>query len=89
MKEYLSHVIKRGKENQTVEIKRRIKLTWIAFGKLSHIVKIPDIPINLKRTVSNASILPVTTYGLETKALTKKYTNNLSIMGHGTGNARR
>jgi len=47
--EYLGHFIKMVKENQTAEIKRRIKLTWIAFGKLSHIVKNPDIPINLKR----------------------------------------
>jgi len=39
-----------------------------------------DIPINLKRKVFNACILPVATYGLETKALTKKYTNNLRIM---------
>jgi len=68
-----------GKENQTAEIKRRIKLTWIAFGKLN-IVKNPDIPINLKRKIFNACILPVATYGLETKALTKKYTNNLRIM---------
>jgi len=49
----------------------RIKLTWTAFEKLSHIVKNPsDIPINLKQRVFKACILPVATYGLETKALT-------------------
>jgi len=30
-------------------------------------------------SVFNARILPFATYGLETKALTKKYTNNLRI----------
>jgi len=33
---YLGHTIKTGKENQTAEIKRRKRLSWAAFGKLSY-----------------------------------------------------
>lgn len=32
---YLGHTLKIGKENQTAEIKRRIRLAWVAFGKLN------------------------------------------------------
>lgn len=31
---YLGHTIMHGKENRSLEIKRRIALTWTAFGKL-------------------------------------------------------
>lgn len=41
----------------------------------SHLVKNSDISINLKQQVFNRCILPVV--GFETKAVTKKYTNNL------------
>jgi len=34
---YLGHIINLGKENQTAEVTRRVKLTWAAFGKLKHI----------------------------------------------------
>jgi len=63
---YLGHNIKKGKDNQSAEITRRVGLTWAAVGRLSYILREPKIPINLKRMVYNTCILPVTTYGLET-----------------------
>ncbi|XP_050306283.1 uncharacterized protein LOC126743296 [Anthonomus grandis grandis] len=66
---YLGHCIKLGKENQTAEINRRIRLTWAATGKLSHVLRNETIPINLKRKVFNACLLPVMIYGMETMTL--------------------
>lgn len=77
---YLGHSIRVGKENQTAELKRRIRLTWIAFGKMNYIFRNNDIPINLKRKVFDTCILPVATYGLETMAITKKSANQLRVM---------
>lgn len=74
---YLGHSIKLGKENQTTEITRRIGLTWAAFGKLGFILKNLAMPINLKRKVYESCILPVTTYGLETTAITQKSASRL------------
>lgn len=77
---YLGHTIKIGKENQSAEIRRRIRLTWAAFGKMKHILRNGTIPINLKRKVFDTCIMPVATYGLETMAMTKKTANRLRIM---------
>lgn len=78
---YLGHTIRIGKENQTAEIIRRIRLTRMAFGNMKYIIfKNGDIPINLKRKVFDTCILPVATYGLETMALTKKTANQLRVM---------
>ncbi|XP_050310861.1 uncharacterized protein LOC126746595 [Anthonomus grandis grandis] len=74
---YLGHCIKLGKENQTAEINRRVRLTWAATGKLSHVLRNETIPINLKRKVFNACLLPVMTYGMETMTLTVKSANKL------------
>ncbi|XP_030746034.1 uncharacterized protein LOC115874876 [Sitophilus oryzae] len=46
---YLGQMIKLKKENQTAEIKRRVRLAWAAFGKLSYILqkkKISTVPQN-------------------------------------------
>lgn len=75
----LGHIIKLGKDNQRAEIIRRIGLTWAAFGKLSRILRDPKISINLKRTVYNTCVLPVSTYGLETTTLTRSTANKLRI----------
>lgn len=76
---YLGHIIKNEKENQTLEIKRRIQQTWAAFGKLSFIFKDKNIPIYLKRKTYDSCILPVATYGLETMAMTKKVAEQLRV----------
>lgn len=76
---YLGHIIKNGKENQLAEIKRRIKLTWAAFGKLSFILKDKNIPMHLKRKTYDSCILPVATYGLETMAITRKTAEELRV----------
>ena len=76
---YLGHNITLGKENQRAEITRRIALAWAAFGKLTYILKNPEVPINLKRKVYNSCILPVATYGLETMALTVKSASRLRV----------
>lgn len=49
---YLGHEITIGRENQTHEIKKRIGLTWTAFGKLRNVFK-TDISTCLKRNVYN------------------------------------
>lgn len=76
---YLGHLIKLGKENQAAEIDRRIRMTWVATGKLSNILKNPNIPINLKRKVFNTCILPVMSYSMETTCLTVKSANKLRV----------
>lgn len=74
---YLDHQIRLEKENQQAEVNRRIKMTWAATGKLGSVLKIPDIPINLKTKVFNTYVLPVMTYGMETTTLTVKTANKL------------
>lgn len=76
---YLGHNIMLGKNNQTAEIGRRIRLAWAAFGNLAHILKEPKMPINLKRKVFDACVLPVMLYGLETVTLTKKSAQRLRV----------
>lgn len=80
---YLGHIIKLGKDNRESEIKRRVQLSWAAFGKMSHILRDNTIPINLKRKVYDTCILPVSTYGLETVALTQINAKKLRIMQRG------
>lgn len=63
---YLGHAIKLGKDNQKLATARRIGIIWAAFGRLKHILKNPEIPINLNRKVYDTCILHVVTYGLET-----------------------
>lgn len=75
---YLGHEIRIGRDNQTCELKRRIGLTWGAFGKLKHIFK-SNIPICLKRKVFDQCILPVLTYGAETLTLTKQSIDKIRI----------
>ena len=58
-------------KGQEQEIKRRIKLGWRQYGKLSNIMR-GDIPICLKRKVFNQCIIPTITYGAETWTLTAK-----------------
>lgn len=66
---YLGHNIRMGRDNQTTELKRRIRLTWAAFSKLVTSSK-TKIPINLKMKVYEACVLPVAMYGIETLILT-------------------
>ena len=76
---YLGHNIKLGKENQNAEIKRRIQLAWVAFGKLNYIFKDKKVPLYLKRKVYDSCVLPVITYGLETTAITRKVAEQLRV----------
>ncbi|XP_030766839.1 uncharacterized protein LOC115890677 [Sitophilus oryzae] len=55
---YLGQMIKLKKENQTAEIKRRVRLAWAAFGKLSYILKNKRYPQYLKTKVYNPCVLP-------------------------------
>ena len=52
------------------EIKRRISMGWVAFGKHSNIFR-SKMPMKLKRQVYNQCVIPVITYGAETWSLTK------------------
>lgn len=75
---YLGHEICIGRDNQTLEIQRRIGLTWAAFGNLRNIFK-SDLPNCLKRKVFDQCVLPVLTYGAETLTLTKKSIEKIQV----------
>lgn len=64
----LSLDIRTGKDNQTIEIVRRIGPAWIAFRRLGHILK-SNISIFLKRNVSYQCVVPVLTCCAETLTL--------------------
>ncbi|CAH2267236.1 jg14707 [Pararge aegeria aegeria] len=75
---YLGQTITLSKEGQEKEISRRIQLGWVAFRKLSDVLK-GDIPLCLKRKVFNQCVLPTMTYGAETWTLTKKVVHRLKV----------
>ncbi|KAJ8871273.1 hypothetical protein PR048_027581 [Dryococelus australis] len=56
--------------SSSIDIFRRIKLGWQAFGKHSIVLK-SNMPINLKKTVYDQCALPVLTYGCETWPLNR------------------
>ena len=68
---YLGQLVKLNKENQTVELKRRIRLAWVAFGKLSFILRNKKYPQYLKTRVYDQCVLPVLTYGSQVWTFTK------------------
>lgn len=47
---YLRQSIEVSKENQTAKISCRIRLGWVAFGKLSHVPKSRKIPLTRQKT---------------------------------------
>ncbi len=58
------------------EIRRRIGMRWIAFGK-QNLVLNSNLPLSLKRKVYNQCILPVLTYRSETWRFTKELERKL------------
>ena len=50
--DYLGHEIQISRDNQTCKIKRRVTLSWAAYGKLADVF-ISDMPQCLKRKVFN------------------------------------
>ena len=62
-----------------MELSRRIKLGWFAFGKLGFILRNKNIPLHLKKKIFEVCILPVLTYGLETMSLTKRSAQRLQV----------
>ena len=67
-------------ENETAgEVRRRIQLAWVKFGKLSIILRDENLPISLKRQIFNQCIIPVLSYGAETWATTKKLEKKLRV----------
>lgn len=75
---YLGHEVCISRDNQTLEIQRRLGLTWAAFGNLRNILK-SDLPNCLKRKVFDQCVLPVLTYGAETLTLTKKSIEKIQV----------
>ncbi|CAG9830638.1 unnamed protein product, partial [Diabrotica balteata] len=66
-----SGLYKPNKENQTTEIKRRVRLAFAAFYKLTYILKNKRYPQHFKTNVYNQCVLPVLTYGCQTWTFTK------------------
>ena len=61
------------------EIKRRICLSWTAFGKVDNITRSRKISMKIKKKVFNEYILPVMTYGCETWALKNGMIDKLAV----------
>lgn len=74
---YLGQQIEIGKGNKEIEIERRRRLGWAAFGKLSHILKDRRIPQYLRTRIYEQCVVPVITYGAQTWTLTKTMVNKL------------
>lgn len=74
---YLGQKITTTKDRMNEEISRRIKMSWIAFGKLKDCFT-SEIPNTLKRKLYDQCILPVLTYGAETWSLTKKHAQRIA-----------
>lgn len=74
---YLGQKITTTKDRMKEEISRRIKMAWIAFGKLSNSLT-SELPNTLKRKLYDQCILPVLTYGAETWSLTKKHAQRIA-----------
>lgn len=74
---YLGQRITLNKENQEIEIKRRTKQAWAAFGRLNYILKNVKIPQHLRSKVFDSCILPVLTYGAQTWTMTKRNIDKL------------
>lgn len=75
---YLGHEITIGRDNQTLEISRRIGLAWAAYGNLKYVFK-AELPNCLKRKVFDQCVLPVLTYGAETLTLTKRTIKKIRV----------
>ena len=75
---YLGHEICIGRDNQTIELDRRLRLAWVAFGKLNYVFK-SSLPVCLKRKTFNQCVLPVLTYGAETLTLTKRTVHKIRV----------
>lgn len=75
---YLGQEIRMGKENQTCEIFRRIKLMWAAYSKLDFAFKM-KISAEQKARIFDQCILPVLTYGAETWVFTRDIIDKLEV----------
>lgn len=75
---YLGHNISFGHNCTAKEVRRRIQLTWAAFGKLRDIFK-ADYPQHLKTQLYDQCVLPTLTYGSETWPLTKDILNDIAV----------
>ena len=78
---YLGQRFSLKEKSQEQEIKRRIKLGWCQYGKLSNIMR-GNIPICLKRKVFNQCITPTIVYGAETWAMTTKLEKKIAAAQH-------
>ena len=67
---YLSQMVTKD-HDQEQELRCRIGLGCIGFGKLDSIMQNKSIPLRLKTKVHNQCILPVIMYGNETWSLSK------------------
>lgn len=68
----LGQIFKVNNENQTAEINLRIRLGWMAFGRLSYVLKNRRIPLQLRRRVYNTCIISVLRYGPQTLIYSRK-----------------
>ena len=59
------------------EIYARIRATWSCFGKNKEILRDRQLPILLKKQVTDQCVLPTMTYGCHTWSLNKQMTNKL------------
>lgn len=69
---YFGQTIRVNKASQTVDLKRRIRMTWSAFGKLSYTLRNKNGRLTVKSKVQllKEYVIHVLTYAAETWALT-------------------
>ena len=75
---YLGQEMKIGKENQTNEINRRIRLGWAAYSRLSFVFQM-KLSVQQKAQIFDQCILPVLTYGAETWVMTREILHKLQV----------
>lgn len=79
---YLGKRISFDKNNNELEIERRVQYTWNKYWSLKEIFK-SNLPIATKTKVMNSSLLPCLTYGCQTWKFTTKLKHKLIICQRG------
>lgn len=73
---YLGKQISFDRQNNEMEVERRVKNTWKKFWSLKEILK-SDMPIKIKKRVSDTCLLPSLTYACQTWKFTRRVKNKI------------
>lgn len=79
---YLGKQISFSKDNNLLEISRRIKTTWNKYWNLKEVFK-SDLPTNLKKKVMDSNLLPCLTYACQTWKFNNVIKNKITTCQRG------